>query len=90
MIVLPSSQAPFQCFHSVEGIGWFWVFRRTGGRDDLVLTTSGLSLSILDIKHNGYRDIRSGGQVGKFGTATIFRFEAGQYRKYRKKTTKVQ
>lgn len=90
IIVLPSSRAPLLCFHSAEGIGWFWVFRRARGRYDLVLTAAGLSLSILDSKHNGYRDIRSGGQVGKIGTATIFRFEAGAYRKYREKTTKAQ
>lgn len=89
MIVLPSSQAPFLCFHSAEGIGRFWAFRRTNGGYDLALTTSGLSLSVLDTKHNGYRDIRSGGQVGKFGTTTIFRFESGRYREYRKETTEV-
>ncbi len=91
IVVLPVAQGePFLCFHSAEGIGWFWIFRRTGGRYELVLKTPGLSLSILDTRHNGYRDIRSGGQVGTFGTATIFRFEDGRYREYRKKTTEVR
>ncbi len=88
LVVLPNAQGEtYLCFHSAEGIGWFWVFRRAGGRYELVLKTAGLSLRVLDTQHHGYRDIRSGGQVGKFGTMVSFRFEGGRYREYQKKVT---
>lgn len=91
LVVLPIAQGnPYLCFHSVEGIGIFWVFRRAEGQYKLVLKTSGLRLVVLKTTHNGYRDIESEGQVGKFGTRSIFRFESGRYREFRRKTQELQ
>jgi hypothetical protein len=90
LVVLPAAQnSPFICFHSVEGIGWFWVFRQIGGRYELVLKTAGLGLTVLESRHSGYRDILSGGQVGAFATQSSFRFENGRYREHQRKTEKL-
>jgi hypothetical protein len=91
IVVLPvgTQGESYMCFRSVEGIEWFWVFRHIGGRYELVLKTAGLGLSVLDTRHNGYRDIRSDGQVGKWSTTTTFRLGDGHYREYRKKTTEL-
>jgi len=87
LVVLPITQGDrLMCFHSVEGIGWFWVFRPIGGRYELALKTAGLGLSILDSRHSGYRDIQSGGQVGKRSTRSMFRFDGKAYREFLKKT----
>jgi hypothetical protein len=91
LIVLPVAQGDaYICFHSVEGIGWFWVFRQAAGRYELVLKTAGLGLSVLDTRHNAYRDIRSDGQVGKWSTTATFRFEDGHYREYQKSTKELR
>jgi hypothetical protein len=83
LVILPIAQGnPFMCFHSVEGIGWFWVFRPIGTRYELVLKTAGLGLSVLDSRHNGYRDIQSSGQVGKRSTRIGFGFDGKTYQKY--------
>jgi hypothetical protein len=92
IVVLPASTQgeSYMCFRYVEGIEWFWVFRHTEGHFQLVLKTAGLSLSVLDARHNGYRDIRSDGLVGKFATTVTFRFEGGRYLQYRKKTSEIR
>lgn len=90
LIVLPVAQnSPYMCFHSAEGIGKFWVFRQAGGRYELVLKTAGLGLTVLESKHNGYRDIESGGQVGAFVRRSSFRFENGRYHEYQRKTEEL-
>ncbi len=84
LIVLPLAQGNrLMCFHSVEGIGWFWVFRQVGAHYELALKTAGLGLSILDLRHHGFRDIRSGLAFGSYSSQTTYRFENGKYRKYR-------
>lgn len=92
VVILPRVAGErYLCFHSAEGIGWFWVFQPTrAGQYQLVLKASGLRLRVLDTQHKGYRDIRTDGQVGKFGTMTVFRFEAGRYHTYQKRTTPSQ
>lgn len=91
LVVLPVSQGDsYMCFHSVEGMGWFWVFRQTGGQYELALKTAGLGLTVLDRRHNGYRDIQSGSQVGKFATVVSFRFENGRYREDRQNTEELK
>jgi hypothetical protein len=91
LVVLPVAQGDaFMCFHSVEGVGWFWVFREAAGQYELVLKTAGLGLSVLDTRHNGYKDIRSDGQVGKWSTRTTFRFTGGRYQEFQKKTTELK
>lgn len=84
MVVLPAAQGKrFLCFHSVEGIGWFWVFRQVGAHYELVLKTAGLGLIIRDTRHQGYRDIQSGAAFGMHSSQTTYRFENGKYREYR-------
>lgn len=87
LIVLPLAQdSPYMCFHSAEGVGRFWIFRQVGRRYELVLKTAGLGLTLLESRHNGYRDIQSGGQVGASVTRSSFRFESGRYHEYQRKT----
>lgn len=89
IVVLPAAQgSPYLCFHSAEGIGWFWVFRKTGRQYEPVLKTSGLGLRVLDSKHNGYRDLQSESQIGGTNTETVFRFENGRYRVHQRKAEK--
>jgi hypothetical protein len=90
LLVLPVAQdSLYMCFHSAEGIGRFWVFRQAAGRYELVLETAGLGLTVLESRHNGYRDIQSGGQVGAFVTGRTFRFENGRYHEYKRKTKEL-
>jgi len=91
LVVLPVAQGDaYMCFRYFEGIGWFWVFRPIGDRYELVLKTAGLGISVLDTRHNGYRDIRSVGQVGEWSTTTTFRFKDGHYREFKKDTKELQ
>jgi hypothetical protein len=91
LVVLPTAQGnAYMCFHSVEGVGWFWVFRPIGEQYGLLLKTAALGLSVLDTRHNGYRDIRSGSQVGKWSTIAVFQFEGGHYRESEKKTKELR
>ena len=84
LVVLPLAQGNLlMCFHSVEGIGWFWVFRQVGAHYELVLKAAGLGLVIRDVRHHGYRDIQSGFAFGTHSSQTTYRFENGEYRKYR-------
>ncbi len=81
LVVLPIAQGNhFLCFHSVEGIGWFWVFRQVGAHYELVLKTAGLGLIIRDARHHGYRDIQNGMAFGTHSSQTTYRFENGKYR----------
>ena len=84
LVVLPAAQENrFMCFHSVEGIGWFWVFRKVDAHYELVLKTAGLGLVILDTRHHGYRDIQSGAAYGTHGSQITYRFGNGKYGEYR-------
>lgn len=84
LVVLPVAQGNrFLCFHSVEGIGWFWVFRKVGAQYELVLKTAGLGLIIRDARHQGYRDLQSGMAFGAHSSQTTYRFENGKYLRYR-------
>jgi hypothetical protein len=86
LVALPMAQrSPLDCFHSVEGIGWFWVFRPVGARYQLVLKTAGLGLIIRDARHGGYRDIQTGAAFGTHSSQITYRFENGKYREYRRK-----
>jgi hypothetical protein len=89
IVVLPVALgSPYFCFHSAEGFGWFWVFRKTGKQYEPVLKTSGLGLRVLDSKHHGYRDLQSESQIGGTNRETRFRFENGRYRVYQKEAEK--
>ena len=84
LVVLPVAQGDrFMCFHSVEGIGWFWVFCQVGGHYKLVLKTAGLGLVVRNARHHGYRDIQTGLAYGNYSSQTTYRFENGKYREYR-------
>ncbi len=84
LVVLPVAQENrFMCFHSVEGIGWFWVLRKVDAHYELALKTAGLGLIILDTWHHGYRDIQSGTAFGTHSRQTTYRFDNGKYGEYR-------
>jgi hypothetical protein len=85
LVVLPVVQGNrFMCFHSAEGIGWFWVFHQVGAHYELALKTAGLGLTILDARHNGFKDIESGMAFGTHSSQTTYRYESGKYREYRR------
>jgi hypothetical protein len=85
LVVLPVAQGTrYSCFHSVEGIGWFWVFRRIGARYELVLKAAGLGLTIRDARHQGYKDIQTGSAFGTHISQTTYRFENGKYSEYQR------
>ena len=84
MVVLPRSdpQPTYMCFHSVEGIGWFWIFRLRRGDSQLVLKAAGNGMRVLRSIHKKYRDIETGtlGQAGKYVTTTTYWFDGSDYR----------
>lgn len=91
IVILPAEGGDrYPCFHSTEGVGWFWVFRRKDGQYRLVLKTIGLRLSILDTRHDGYRDIRTDSLAGKSGTMTTFKFDGDHYGAFQKRATRLQ
>jgi hypothetical protein len=87
LVILPTPHPgdTYMCFHSVSGIGQFWVFRKIGERYQLVLKASGTGLLILKTRNNGYRSIQTGsvGQAGRYVTTITFRFDGQRYREYR-------
>jgi hypothetical protein len=87
LVVVP---ARYECFHSVAGIGIFWVFRPVAGQFELVLKTLGNGLLVLQTRHNGYRNIQTGtlGSAGRFLTTVTFRFDGHKYLKFRERTQK--
>jgi len=84
----PKPEESYPCFHSVAGISWFWVFRQTGRRYELVLRCAGNGLDVLKTRNNGYRDLQTVtlGQAGRYVTTTTFRFDGKRYKKYREST----
>jgi hypothetical protein len=95
LIVLPNASSKgdvYLCFHSVSGIGWFWVFRPIGRGYLLALAAPGDVLNILNARTSGYRDIqtKTGTAAGRFLTTTTFRFGGERYQEYRKDTREIQ
>jgi hypothetical protein len=89
IIPIPRAHEPdYGCFHSVEGVGWFWVYRKIGDRYRLVLRAAGNGLDILKTRTNGYRNIqaRSIGMAGRYVTTVTFCFDGKLYRKCRERT----
>jgi len=90
LVVLPNPrwQPGYGCFYSASGIRWFWIFRKTGEQYNSVLTTTGNGIEILQDKHAGFRDIRSGtiGSAGRFLTTVIFHFDGKQYQEFDEET----
>jgi hypothetical protein len=89
LIVVPSFQGEEgMCFESVEGIGWFWVFRSADTNYQLVLKAAGNGLEVLRTRSNGYRDIQTGvvSQAGKYVTTVTFRFNGNEYVKHEETT----
>jgi hypothetical protein len=73
--------------HSVP----FWVFRRKTGGYDLVLSTGGDSLKVLNARSNGYRTIKAYnvGQAGRTLTTATYRFSGGRYQEYKVRTEAI-
>ncbi len=89
LVVLPSLRREAAlCFQGATGIGWFWVFRKTGDKYQLVLKAAGNSLDVLKNRDHVYRDIRTStiGQAGKYLTTIVFRFDGERYREYQNRT----
>jgi hypothetical protein len=90
LVVLPNPKpgGSYLCFHSVEGISWFWVFRGTAGKYELMLKASGNQMQVLQSRHSGHRDIQTVevGQAGKYLTTVTFRFDGKHYQTYRENT----
>lgn len=81
----PSPGEAYPCFHSAAGISWFWVFRRTAGRYDLILKAPGNELNVLTARHNGYKNIQTltRGEAGRYVTTITFHFDSNRYLRYR-------
>jgi hypothetical protein len=95
LIVLPSPgahQPNYVCFHSVGSFGWFWVFRQTDERYQLVLKTMSFGIGVAKTRHLGYRDIRtvSPSAAGKFITTVTFGFDGKSYQEYGRKIRESQ
>lgn len=87
----PEPGKAYLCFHSVEGISWFWVFRQTAGQSELILKAPGQGMDALKARHSGYKDIQTvtGGQAGRYLTTITYRFDGKRYRQYRERTREV-
>jgi hypothetical protein len=66
----------------------FFVFRKKEGRYELVLSTGGDGLSVLNTKWHGFREISAYGIgfAGRETTTVTFRFDGQQYQKFKEKT----
>ena len=60
-------------------LGPFWVFRKTAGGHDLVLSTVAVGVQILKNKTNGLRDIRIGAIVNLQPSYVTYRFDGHAY-----------
>jgi hypothetical protein len=73
--------------HSVP----FWVFRKKREGYDLVLSTGGDSLKVLNARSNGYRTIKAYnvGEAGRTLTTATYKFGGGRYQEYRVRTEAI-
>jgi hypothetical protein len=73
--------------HSVP----FWVFRKKREGYDLVLSTGGDSLKVLNARSNGYRTIKAYnvGQAGRTLTTAAYRFDGRRYQEYKIRTEAI-
>lgn len=94
LVVLPNPgwQPGYGCWYSASGIQWFWIFGKTSERYKLILTTPGNGIEILQTKHAGHKDIRSGtiGSAGRYLTTVLYRFNGNKYQEHERKTTEQQ
>lgn len=72
----------------VEGDGGanitgFWLFRHTGRRWELVLSTRAAGLSIGKVKTNGYRDVTIEAASAVTLWSSIYKFRSGRYVPFR-------
>jgi hypothetical protein len=58
----------------------FWVFRENQGQYELILTTGGDALTVLDARWKGYREIRVRNHTAKTLTATVYKFDGQRHR----------
>ena len=57
----------------------FWVFRGAHGQHELVLSTGGDSLTVLDRKWKGFREIRVYNNTASTTSGTIYSFDGRRY-----------
>jgi hypothetical protein len=68
----------------------FWIFRNVNGEFELILSTGGDSLRVLDAKSNGYRKIGIEGNTASTTTLTIYTFDGRAYRLSKKATKRIE
>ncbi len=93
VVPIPRAHEPdYGCFHSAEGIAWFWVFRQSNGRYQLALSIFSNGLDILETRNNGYRNIQAitASGAGRSLTTMTFRFDGKSYQEYGKKAETSQ
>ena len=67
----------------------FWIFRKTRDRFELILSTGGDMLTVLDAKSNGYRRIRVENNTASTTTTAIYSFNGREYRLSKKETKPI-
>jgi hypothetical protein len=68
----------------------FWVFRRKRGQHELVLTTGGDSLTVLNRKWKGFREIQVYNNTASTTAGTIYSFDGQRYVVHSQKTNKIR
>jgi len=92
LVVMPNeSRGPtILCFQSVEGIGWFWVFRERNHRYELALKAAGLGLRVLKSKHKGHRDVETGATIARYVTTYTYCFDGTRYAEFKRTVSEVR
>ena len=68
----------------------FWVFRKNRDRYELILSTGGDALTVLDAKWKGHREIRVYNNTARTTTATFYKFDGEHYREFEAKTSPIR
>jgi hypothetical protein len=67
----------------------FWVFRPIRNGHELILSTGGDSLEVLNIRKNGYRQIRVYNNTASTTTGAVYGFDGKQYTLMKQKTKPI-
>ena len=67
----------------------FWIFRRTSERYELILSTGGDSLTVLDARSKGYRQIRVENNTASTTTSATYSFDGAVYKISKQKTEPI-
>jgi hypothetical protein len=67
----------------------FWIFRQTAQGHELILSTGGDGLTVLNVKANGYRKIRIHNNTASATTAVTYQFDGHKYVQSKEKTEPI-